>query len=166
MGARHGTFTLIRELAASPDLVFAAFGDPEKRKRWFRIPGTPDATGHQLDFRVGGHERNGATFAVSGTPEHIEYRSHFLDIQTDERIVSASSLIIDGILRSTSLVTVELAPRDGETRLTYTEQYALLAYDGAGDAAAAEREGGTKLLLNGLTAALRNQPPTDAPPGA
>jgi uncharacterized protein YndB with AHSA1/START domain len=51
---------------------------------------------------------------------------------------------------SVSLATVELTPKDGGTRLTFTEQGAFLdGYDDAGS-----RERGTGLLLDQLGAAL------------
>lgn len=150
----HGSLRLVRDLPAQPERAFAAFSDLQIRARWFRLPGEPDPGGHRLDFRVGGHEMVGSTFAVSGTPEHIEYRSQFLDIVENERIVCSADLVIDDRRRSLSLLTVELAPQPTGTRLTYTEQYALLAFTGDGSDAVAEREGGTSLLLNRLPALL------------
>ena len=81
---------------------------------------------------------------MPGVPDHL-----------DERIVLTSELVLDGRRRSVSLVTIELAPGDGgTTAMTYTEQYAFLAPEGDGRAEVAEREGGTRLQLNGLKAVL------------
>jgi uncharacterized protein YndB with AHSA1/START domain len=109
-GVIHGSFTVVRRLAAPPGRVFAAFSDFSLRKRWFRIPTEPGTGHHELDFRVGGREIARGTFAPSGVPERIEYRSQFLDIVLDQRIVFMYELLLDGRLRSVSLVTVELAP--------------------------------------------------------
>jgi uncharacterized protein YndB with AHSA1/START domain len=150
----HGSFSTTRSFAAAPDRVFAAFADRSVRRQWFGIPGRPANAEHELDFRVGGRELVRGTFEPSGVPEHIEYRSRFFDIVADERIVFASELLLDGRRRSVSLVTVELSDEAGRTRLTYTEQYVFLVPTGNGHTDAAEREGGTRLQLNGLAAVL------------
>jgi uncharacterized protein YndB with AHSA1/START domain len=149
-GVIHGSFTVVRRLAAPAGGVFAAFSDFSLRKRWFRIPAEPGTGHHELDFRVGGREIARGTFAPGGVPERIEYRSQFLDIVLDERIVFIYELLLDGRLRSVSLVTVELAPGADGTRLTYTEQYVLVAFTADGRDDIAEREGGTRLQLNAL----------------
>ncbi|HEY3063486.1 MAG TPA: SRPBCC domain-containing protein [Chloroflexota bacterium] len=121
------------------------------RQRWFRIPG--DSL-HELDFRLGGREISRGTFAPSGVPELVEYRSQFLDIVADERIVYVYELLLDGRRRSISLVTVDLSPQDAGTRLKYTEQFAFVAYTGDGRDDRGEREGGTRLRLNALASVV------------
>lgn len=150
----HGSFTIARHLAAPPERVFAAFAELSVRRRWFRIPGPAGTALHELDFRGGGGERARGTFAPSGVPEQIEYRSWFHDIVANERIVYTYELLLDGVRRSVSLVTVELAPDGDGTRLTYTEQYVFTALTGDGRADMGEREGGTRLQLNGLAAVV------------
>ena len=126
-----------------------------ERRRWFRIPGnSPDAS-HELDFRVGGCELARGTFAAAGVAEHIEVRAQFLDIVDQQRIVYVHELLLDGHRRSVSLVTIELCPRGPGTQLIYTEQYVILLLTGDGSDDVAERKGGTRLLMNGLAAALR-----------
>jgi uncharacterized protein YndB with AHSA1/START domain len=98
----HGTFTVARGFAAPPSRVFSAFSDLSLRKRWFRIPG--GATEHELDFRAGGGEVCRGVFAPAGVEERIEYRSRFVDIAVDERIVLTSELVLDGRRRTGSLV--------------------------------------------------------------
>jgi uncharacterized protein YndB with AHSA1/START domain len=51
MSILHSTFTLERVYPVKPDRVFAAWAEPAAKARWFAGP----QTGHQLDFRVGGH---------------------------------------------------------------------------------------------------------------
>lgn len=153
----HGSFTLTYDLAASPGEVFAAFAEPSLRTRWFRIPSDPASAHHELDFRAGGHEIARGTFAPSGVPERIEYRAQFLDIVTDERIVFAYALTLDGRRRSTSLVTVELAADGDGTRMTRTEQYVFLVLTGGEDGGhvdVAHLEGGTRLQLNALASVV------------
>jgi uncharacterized protein YndB with AHSA1/START domain len=149
--ALHGSVTVTRQLAATPSDVFAAFADPERRQRWFQMPGR---TLYELDFRVGGGEVSRGTFAAMDTPEQIEVASRFLDIVPDERIVFSYELVLDGRRRTVSLVTVELAPVDGGTAISYTEQYALLVLTGDGSRDRAHIEGGLRLLLNGLMTVL------------
>jgi len=132
--------------------VFAAFSDLEERQRWFRIPG--NSALHELDFRVGGHELMRGTFAGAGAAEDIEVRLQFLDIAERQRIVYVQELLLDGRRRFVSLVTIELRSRDQRTHLVYTEQYVFLVLTGDGSDDVAERQGGTRLLMNGLIAML------------
>jgi uncharacterized protein YndB with AHSA1/START domain len=162
----HGSFTVERDLPASPAQVFATYAEPDIRKRWFRIPSSPRQARHELDFRVGGHEIARGLFAPTGTTEErIEYRSTFLDIVPGRRIVVAYDLTVDGVRRWASLVTIELAGHRHDnsdnsgkdvsgTRLTHTEQYAFLAYTGDGGHDTKHLEGGTRLQFNALAAVL------------
>ena len=178
----HGTFTVERNLAASPDAVYAAYADFAVRRRWFRMPGDPARAFHDLDFRVGGHEVSRGVFApTGGAEETLEYRSTFWDLEPGSRIVFGYSVTVDGIRRWASLVTVELSALPAEpgpaesgaaepgaagpgparpgpagpgTRLRHTEQYAYLAYPGDGSQDIAHLKGSMNLQLNALAAAL------------
>jgi uncharacterized protein YndB with AHSA1/START domain len=154
----HGSFTVERDLAVPPDYVFQAFANPELRKRWFRMPSTAKDSSHELDFRVGGHERASSTFDPSGTktPERLSYNATFIDIAENERLVFTYDFTLDGIRRWTSLVTVELQPQpdSNATRLIRTEQYAYLAYTADGHQDLAHLKGSAGLQLNALAAAL------------
>ena len=163
----HGSFTVQRELAASPDRVFSAYADLSVRRRWFRLPGDPLRGSHELDFRVGGHEALSGVFAPIGEAEEaLSYRSTFYDLVPGSRIVFSYSVTVNGVRRWASLVTVSLSalsplppvpplPLDGEgTRLRHTEQYAFLAYDGDGAQDIAHLKGSMPLQLNGLAVAL------------
>lgn len=150
----HGSFTTNVEVPAIVGEVFAAYGELPVRKRWFRMPGTP-VREHKLDFSVGGGESLAATFApTGGRSELLEYRSHFLDILPDERIVYTYAFDLDGQRRWASLVTIELLSNEVDTSLHHTEQYAYLAFTGTGHDDVAHLKGGTRLQLNGLVAAL------------
>jgi uncharacterized protein YndB with AHSA1/START domain len=150
----HGTFSLEFDVAADPDQVFAAYADPAVRRRWFRMPAAPGSGHHELDFRVGGGEVARGAFAPdgSGPLERMEYRSRFLDIADGERIVVGYEFILDDVRRWVSQVTIEFAPaaEAGGTRITHTEQYALLAYTGDGKNDADHLRGGTRLQFNAL----------------
>jgi uncharacterized protein YndB with AHSA1/START domain len=154
LDVRHDTFTLGRSLAAPPASVFAAFADEEIRRRWLRFPGA--VSEHRHTFGVGGGEDTRSTFtALDSPPELLHYRSRYLDVVPDERIVFVYESSIDGVLRWTALVTVLIAD-DGEggSVLSWTEQIAFLTRTGDGSADLPHLRGGTALRLNGLAAAL------------
>ena len=150
----HGSFTLTRDLPAPPPEVYAAYAETARRRRWFRVPSTPEHASHELDFRIGGHELAKGVFAPAGAEERLEYRATFCDIAPDERVVVTYSVTVNDLRRWVSLVTIELIPRDGGTHLRHTEQYAFLAYTGDGRHDTAHLRGGTMLQLNALAAAL------------
>jgi uncharacterized protein YndB with AHSA1/START domain len=153
-GLLHGSFSHVRSLAAPPAAVFAAYADLSQRRRWFHISSDPALAQHELDFRVGGGEVARATFAAAGVQERLEYRSRFVDIVANERIVYTYEVIVDDLRRSVSLATVELAPEAAGTLLTYTEHYVFLRLTGDGHADVAERETGMRLQFNGLPSVL------------
>jgi|GEM_PF-4723622 len=83
----HGSFTAKIEVPATASEVFAAYGKRPIREKWFRMPGRRVGD-HKLDFAVGGGEYLAATFAPGeDRGELLEYRSQFLDIALDKRIV-------------------------------------------------------------------------------
>jgi uncharacterized protein YndB with AHSA1/START domain len=152
----HGTFSLEFDVAADPVRVFAAYADPAVRRMWFRMPAEPGTGHYELDFRVGGGEiARGAISPAGGPLERMEYRSWFLDIADGQRIVLGYEFTLDDVRRWVSQVTIEFGPRpDSGTRITHTEQYALLAYPGDGKQDADHLRGGTRLQFNALAAAL------------
>lgn len=153
-GVRHDTFTISRDIDASPADVFAAFADPAIRRLWFKLPGA--GASYQHDFQVGGGETARSTFTgPDASPERLEYRSRYIDIAAPHRIVFAYEAVVDGVLRWTSLVTVQLHGRPDKTHLDWTEQVALLAHTEDGGTDLAHLRGGTGLRLNGLDAALK-----------
>jgi uncharacterized protein YndB with AHSA1/START domain len=147
MSIRQHDFTIERRFPQTPAQTFRAFADPALKRRWF---GPPDAwadAAWELDFRVGGSE-----LSVGRDPGGTlhEFRSRYHDIVEGERIVFAYDLLLDGRLVSVSLTTIEVRPDGAGTHLVFTEHGAF--FDGLEDPA--EREHGTGLLLDGLTAFL------------
>jgi uncharacterized protein YndB with AHSA1/START domain len=122
----HSTFTLERIYDRPPARVFAAWADPALKGRWFGGGTDEKPMDLDMDFRVGGHERD------RNEPGAYEARYH--EIVTDERIVFTYDLSFGGPLVSVSLVTVEFRPAgDGAkgTQLTYVEHGAF--FDGLDD---------------------------------
>ena len=54
----HDTFVLERSYPAAPDRVSSYFTDAVKKRRWFRDSASHDVEAFELDFRIGGVERN------------------------------------------------------------------------------------------------------------
>jgi uncharacterized protein YndB with AHSA1/START domain len=150
MSTQHDTFVIERRLSSSPARVFAAFADQEKKARWFGCVEGWEVAEHTLDFRVGGREvwRGGPPGA---TPHRND--TYYHDIVPDERIVWSYAMQLGGRRISVSLSTLELIPDGSGTRMRFTEQGVFLdGHDGI-----AERERGTKDLLDNLERALREE---------
>ena len=144
----HDTFVIEHIYNVPVAQVFRAWADPKLKARWFA--GSADALGdrYELDFRVGGHEVN-----RGGPPSGpvYTYRSQFHDIVPEQRIVSTSEMYADDTRISVTLATVQFHEgRDASTRLVLTEQGAFLD----GHETAAQREEGTRSLLDSLAAML------------
>lgn len=152
--ALHGSFRVTLGFSVPRAAVFRAFAEPSLRARWFRLPGRGATAEHELDFRVGGGETARNVFVSGDTEERLEYRSRFLDIVADERIVLSYEARVNDVRRWISLVTVELADQAAGSALSWTEQYAYLVVTGDGAQDVAHLKGGTRLVLNGLSVAV------------
>ena len=123
----HSTFVIERSYPKPPEVVFAAFADAGKKRRWFAESETHDVEEFTMDFRVGGAERLRYRFK-EGTPfpgVAISNEGNFQDIVANQRIVSASSMTLGDKRISTSLVTVEFLQTDEGTDLICTHQGAF-----------------------------------------
>jgi uncharacterized protein YndB with AHSA1/START domain len=146
----HGSFTVTRDINAAPARVWDAYADVGLRSAWRRLPGPDSAL--ELDFRVGGWERLTGTSAATGTLEAIASHALFLDIAAGERIVSAHEVLLDGVRRWVSLISIAFEPTPAGTRITHTEQYTFLAWAGDGAYDQAHLRGSTQLAFNALAA--------------
>jgi uncharacterized protein YndB with AHSA1/START domain len=145
---QYDTFIIERRLASSPARVFAAFADQTKKARWFGCVDGWEVAEHTLDFRVGGRE-----VWRGGPPGETPHRNDtcYHDIVADERIVWSYAMQVGGRRISVSLATLELSPAGSGTHMRFIEQGVYLdGHDGL-----AERERGTKVLLDNLERALR-----------
>ena len=77
----------------------------------------------QFEFRVGGLEKKRWR---TGDDKVQTYTAHFLDILPDQRIIYAYEMSFAGVRLSASLVTILLVASGSKTRMTYTEQVAIL----------------------------------------
>jgi uncharacterized protein YndB with AHSA1/START domain len=143
----HATFAIERTYEATPARVFSAWAEPAAKASWFGPSDLPHES-REFDFQVGGRER----FEVSG-PDGATYTfdSRYADIVEDQRIVYAYDMYRGQTRISVSLATIEFKPDGAATKLTFTEQGAFLD----GHDTPAEREHGTKVLLDNLGEALR-----------
>ncbi|WP_394846274.1 SRPBCC family protein [Pendulispora brunnea] len=151
MSVVHSTFSLERQYKAAPARVFAAFANPETKRRWFVEGEGWRVNEYAGDFRVGGVETSRFTFAGSkekgappaGTP--IANDTVYQDIVPNERIVFAYTMTVGDKRISASLATVEIVPSGTGTKLTYTEQGAY--FDGSDDPRM-RQEGWTQLFAS------------------
>ncbi|HEX4016416.1 MAG TPA: SRPBCC family protein [Frankiaceae bacterium] len=146
--ASHETFVIERIYDAPVADTFRAWADPAIKARWFGgAVDQPDA-GYSLDFQVGGREVNYGR--PPGGPLYA-YESVYRDIVPERRIVYTYEMHADDTLLSVSVATVEFRSKDDSTQLILTEQGVFLD----GHDTVAQREEGTRALLDSLGAALR-----------
>jgi uncharacterized protein YndB with AHSA1/START domain len=143
----HDTFVIERTYDIPIAQVFRAWADPMLKARWFA--GSADAlgAGYDLDFRVGGREVNRG--GPPGGPVYT-YQSEFHDIVPEQRIIYTYEMYADETRISVSVATVQFRSRDATTQLVLTEQGVFLD----GHDTAAQREEGTRSLLDSLAAIL------------
>jgi uncharacterized protein YndB with AHSA1/START domain len=127
----HDTFVLERSYPASPERVFSYFSDAARKRRWFGESEGHDVEAFELDFRVGGVERNryrmNATTPFPGVV--LANEGTIQEIAPGRRVVTATTMTLGDRRISSALVTIEIVP-DGEgAKLTCTHQAAF--YEGA-----------------------------------
>jgi uncharacterized protein YndB with AHSA1/START domain len=138
---RHDTIVVRRTLDADAKRVFAAWSDADALARWY-VPGDATWTSHmrQHEFRRGGVKR--LEFGPPGGPRYVE-DCRYEDIVPERRICFVMTILQDDAPITTSLVTVELAPRGARTEVAVTDQIAIL--DGSDSASERERGWGETL---------------------
>jgi uncharacterized protein YndB with AHSA1/START domain len=144
----HGSFSIERRYAASPERVWRAHEDSASFRRWF-VEGE-GFTVHEWeqDFRVGGRSRGRFRFGGDDQPTYFNETVH-LDLVPGARIVNAYVMgreTADGPERfSASLATTELVADGTGTKLIYTEQGAFFG-DREADGPVIRKQGWETLL--------------------
>lgn len=148
----HQSFTLARDIAATPDTLWRAWSDPALKRAWFADNDGPgwETLDHTLDFREGGTE-TGRFLHTSDDPAMAAFRGEhrnattYLVIEDRARIVFAYTMSINGRVHSASLATVTFEQSGKGTRLTFTE---TLQGIGQTDGPEGRKHGWTALLNN------------------
>jgi uncharacterized protein YndB with AHSA1/START domain len=127
----HSTFVIERSFAATPERVFGAFADPDKKRRWFVEGRAHEVEQYEMNFQVGGREHARFRFK-EGTPVAgvvCTNDTSYQDIVPNRRLVFASAMSLGGKCISASLVTVEFVASDAGTDVILTHQGAF--FEGA-----------------------------------
>jgi uncharacterized protein YndB with AHSA1/START domain len=144
----HNTFVIERSYSKSPEVVFAAFADQDKKRRWFAEGHHHDVEEFTMDFRVGGAEVSRYRMK-EGTPfpgVALSTDGSFEDIVPNQRIVIASNMSLGERRISASLVTLEFVPNGKGTDLICTHQGVF--FEGSGGPEM--REAGWQTLFDKL----------------
>lgn len=123
----HATLVMERTYNAAPARVFAAWADVEARKRWSAPAENIRIVYEEADFREGG--RDVSRCIEPGNDDYVAV-VNYIDIKRDQRIAFVEDIAHGKRRVSAALISVELAPRGGNTRLLLTMQIA--SFDDAG----------------------------------
>jgi uncharacterized protein YndB with AHSA1/START domain len=146
----HATFTIERNYPTTPERVFAAFADPQKKRRWYAEGEGKKPEIFEMDFRVGGSDRTQSRMGTDTPFPGVSLTNHstYQDIQPNRRIVFAYTMSVGDLRISASLATVEFIATDKGTDLVFTDQGAFFE----GSDGPKMREEGWSHLLDGIAA--------------
>ena len=153
--AVHASFSVERTYQAAPAEVYRALTDVEAKAQWFGGGSAHTVLERHLDVRPGGREVLRGR-AQNGVESRFEAVYH--DVVPEERLVYSYVMDYGARRLSVSLVTFELKPAGGGTRLVFTEQGAFL--DGHDDAGSRRRGAGALLDALGRWLQGQTQPQT------
>lgn len=113
-GVGEPSVTFRRDFAAPPNLVFAAWTEPNQIRAW-RGPAELPVVACEVDLRVGGRYR-----IVHRGPDGREYGFHGEYRRIDPPRLLVSTFIHDAAPQHTAVETVSFEPVAGGTRVTGT----------------------------------------------
>ena len=143
----HSTFVVERSYPQSPERVWSAFAQPARKRRWY-AEGDHEIKEFEMEFKEGAGERLRYRFK-NGHPlagREIAYKTTFEVIVPDQRIITSSTMSLDGQPVSVSLVTFEFVSTDKGTDLICTHQGVFMEGSGGSQM----REAGWRSLLEKL----------------
>lgn len=145
----HSTFTIERDLPASPRHAFRFWSEPALKQRWNDCHTDWTVLEDIWDFREGGAEAKRWRLPAGG---QLVFRAQYFEIVPRQRIIYAFEMGLDGARISVSLATVSFAPLGAaQTRLTFTEQLAFLGDPEARSARVAGTGTGFDRLVDEVT---------------
>jgi uncharacterized protein YndB with AHSA1/START domain len=127
----HSTFVIERSYPKPPAVVFSAFAEAAKKRRWFAEGENHEVEEFEMEFRVGGTERFRYRFK-EGSPLKgavLSNEGKYQNIVPNRLVVTASAMTLGDKHISASLVTIELLPTNKGTDLICTHQGAF--FEGA-----------------------------------
>lgn len=141
----HDTFVIERSYPVPPERAFRAFSDPTQKRRWFAEGKTQDTEVFEMDFRVGGADRQRyrMTAATPFPGVALSNEGAYQDIVPNERIVLTSTMTLGDRRISSSLVTFEFLSTATGVDIRCTHQAAF--YEGA-DGPQMRKDGWEKLF--------------------
>jgi uncharacterized protein YndB with AHSA1/START domain len=124
--------TVTRTFAASPEVVWSAWTTPEGFSAWFGAgPYKTPADTIAMNVTPGGEWR--ATQVSGEDGSRLPFAGHYREVDEPERLVMTFDNVDDLEDRNVEVLTVELRPHDGGTKMTVrqvghlpAEQYELL----------------------------------------
>lgn len=147
----HSTFVIERSFHQALARVYAAFAQPEQKRRWY-VEGPHEILNFEMDFRIGGHERARYRFREDHqfAGVELESRTTFADIVPESRIVVTSTMTFGDRPISVVLITFEFLATDVGTDLICTHQGTF--FEGSGGPEMRER--GWQVLFDRLANVL------------
>lgn len=121
--ALHSTFVIERSYSQPIEKVFAAFAQPDQKRRWY-AEGDHEIQEFEMDFRVGGKDRFSYRFKerhpIAGS--EIVNEGSYQDIAPEKRIVMTSKMLLNGKPIVVMLATIEFEASGTGTELVFTHQ--------------------------------------------
>ena len=153
----HATCVVERHFNRPAETVFNALSEPQTVRQWYGEGEHHELIEFALKFAIGGTQRQAYRFKP-GHPLQgmvIINDGYFQDIVPNQRIVSATTMMLEHKRISASLVTFELLPAGEGTDLICTHQGAF--FEGSGPDPAKMREDGWNALIDRLVRLVESQ---------